>query len=212
MSPTDAHFDDEADVDASADATEPDAESDAPELDASDSDADEPVVDSAEPAREPDTAETPDAPAGADVDRLQNRLLRLQAEYDNYRRRSVADREDAVRQGRQAVLLPMLDVFDDLRRSLDASRRAAKQDSGSASFDALSQGIDLVFQKFSDTLGKVGVTQIEATGKPFDEDEHEAMMQQASDEADSGTVLAEIQPGYRLDDRVLRHARVIVAE
>lgn len=149
----------------------------------------------------------------ADLQKLQDRLLRLTAEYDNYRRRSVTDREEAVRHGRRAVLVPMLEVYDDLRRSLDASRRAAKQDAGSSSFDALSQGVELVYQKFADTLTRVGVTQIEAVGKPFDEEEHEAMMQQAAPEGtDSGTVLAEIQPGYRLGDRVLRHARVIVAE
>ena len=166
-------------------------------------------------APEADAPETPgdSADASADVQRLNDRLLRLSAEYDNYRRRSVTDREEAVRQGRRGVLIPVLDVYDDLRRSLDAARRAAKQDATSPSFDALSQGVELVFQKFGDALEKAGVTEIDAVGKPFSEDEHEAMMQQpAPDGTDSGTVLAEIQPGYRLGDRVLRHARVIVAE
>jgi len=185
FSPSDAHFDDEA-------VAEPDVPTE---------DADEaPEADGADRAAE-------------EIDRLQDRLLRLTAEYDNYRRRSIADREEAVRQGRRAVLTPILDVYDDLTRSLDAAQRAAQQDSGSPSFDALSQGIELVYQKFSDALERVGVTPIEAVGKPFDEDEHEAMMQQpAPDGTESGTVLAEIQPGYRLGDRVLRHARVIVAE
>jgi molecular chaperone GrpE len=194
VSPSDAHFDDEAV-----------AESDAPETDVqSDDGSDAGAAATASEAAGPDPAE---------FDRLQDRLLRLTAEYDNYRRRSVGDREEAVRQGRRGVLVPMLDVYDDLTRSLDAAQRAAQQDSGSPSFDALSQGIELVYQKFSDALERVGVTPIEAVGKPFDEDEHEAMMQQpAPDGTESGTVLAEIQPGYRLGDRVLRHARVIVAE
>lgn len=186
FSPSDAHFDDEAV--AEPDAPAEDAADEAPEADGSDRAAEE-------------------------IDRLQDRLLRLTAEYDNYRRRSIADREEAVRQGRRAVLTPILDVYDDLTRSLDAAQRAAQQDASSSSFDALSQGIELVYQKFSDALQRVGVTPIEAVGKPFDEDEHEAMMQQpAPDGTESGTVLAEIQPGYRLGDRVLRHARVIVAE
>ena len=192
FSPSDAHFDDEAVAEkpdpASAEAPDDDvpmAESDATDEDGS---TDE-------------------------IERLQDRLLRLTAEYDNYRRRSVTDRDEAVRHGRRAVLTPILDVYDDLTRSLDAARRAAQQDAGSASFDALSQGVELVYQKFSDALQKIGVTPIEAVGKPFDEDEHEAMMQQPAPEGtQSGTVLAEIQPGYRLGDRVLRHARVIVAE
>ena len=185
-SPTDAHVDDEA-------VAEP-PEGEAP----------------AETEAEP-TAEGPEA--DGELQRLRDRLLRVTAEYDNYRRRSVADRQEAVRAGRQAVLVPVLDVYDDLTRSLDAARRAADKDAGPAAFDALSQGIELVYQKFADVLEKVGVTPIEAVGTPFDEDLHEAMMQQPAPEGtDSGTVLAEIQPGYRLGDRVLRHARVIVAE
>ncbi len=170
----------------------------------------------AEPDLTPDDVSTDEADGSPDPDdaqRLQDRLLRLTAEYDNYRRRAVSDREEAVRTGRRAVLVPMLDVYDDLARSLDAAQRAAEQDAGSASFEALSQGVELVFQKFTDALQKVGVTPIDAVGAPFSEDEHEAMMQQPAPEGtDSGTVLAEIQPGYRLGDRVLRHARVIVAE
>ena len=185
VSPSDAHFSDEA-------VAEPDATS--------------------EETTAPDaTAEA--AAAVEEIQRLEDRLLRVTAEYDNYRRRSVTDREEAVRQGRRAVLVPILDVYDDLARSLDAAERAAQQDAGSGSFDVLRQGIDLVFQKFGDALQKVGVVPIEAVGQPFDEAEHEAMMQQpAPDGTESGTVLAEIQPGYRLGDRVLRHARVIVAE
>ena len=185
VSPSDAHFDDEA-VAGEPPAAEPgsDEPSDAAPSDAAPSDA-----------------------ASGELDQAKDRLLRLTAEYDNYRRRSVADRQEAVRQGRVAVLAPMLEVYDDLRRSLDAAQQA----DGAA--DALVEGVELVFQKFSDALGKVGVTPIEAVGEPFSEELHEAMMQQpATDDAPSGTVLAEIQPGYRLGARVLRHARVIVAE
>ena len=200
VSPSDAHFDDEAVAEEPASAD--DASAAANGADAAPSDA--------APAGATDADAESDA-AGAD--HLQDRLLRLTAEYDNYRRRSVADRQEAVRQGRAGALLPLLEVYDDLRRSLDAARRAAEQDAGGVSADALAQGVDLVFQKFSDALAKVGVTAIEAVGEPFSEEEHEAMMQQAApDGTASGTVLAEIQPGYRLGDRVLRHARVIVAE
>lgn len=188
VSPSDAHFDDEAVADAPASA---DVSTDS--------------IDS------PDDA--PEADDGAELDQLQDRLLRLTAEYDNYRRRSVSDRQEAVRQGRAGALMPMLEVYDDLRRSLDAAQRTAEQDATMPANDALVQGVELVFQKFSDALGKAGVTAIEAVGEPFSEELHEAMMQQpAPDETASGTVLAEIQPGYRLGDRVLRHARVIVAE
>ncbi len=185
VSPSDAHFDDESEP------TAPDV-ADAPD--------DGDVRDEVEQLR-------------AENQTLQDKLLRQAAEYDNYRRRSVGDRQEALRQGGQSVLVPLLDVYDDLRRSLDAAHRAASQDAGAASVDALAEGVDLVAKKFEDALTKLGVQPIEAVGAPFSEDEHEAMMQQPAPEGTaSGTVLAEIQPGYRLGDRVLRHARVIVAE
>ena len=179
---------------------------------------DDPTLDTA-----PDTdAPAADAPGGADALRaevadLRDQLLRRAAEFQNYRRRTEADRADADRQARAAVLLPVLDVYDDLRRSLDAARRVAHQDAGtaagSAAFEALGQGVDLVYRKFEGILERLGVTPIEAAGAPFDEAEHEAVMQQPAPAGEaSGTVLAEVQPGYRLGDRVLRHARVIVAQ
>ena len=163
-------------------------------------------------------AEMPPADLQAEVDDLRDQLLRRAAEFQNYRRRSESDRAEAERQGRTAVLLPALEVYDDLRRSLDAARRVAHQDAagmaaGSASFEALSQGVDLVYRKFEGILERLGVTAIATAGVPFDVDEHEAVLQQpAPDGEASGTVLAEVQPGYRVGDRVLRHARVIVAQ
>ena len=213
--PADASFDDGAVAPPDEPAAPPAMTDDAPTPDAADSP--EPAEQTAEPA-----------PAQADVHEgaqvveaevlraeladLQAKLLRQTAEYQNYRRRSEGDRAEAVRAGRREVLLPILDVFDDLRRSLDAAQRAAKQDAAGAT-DVLTQGVELVYKKFEDALTRVGVESIEAVGRPFSEDEHEAMMQQpGGDDVESGTVLAEIQPGYRIGDRVLRHARVIVAE
>lgn len=173
-----------------------------------------------------DDAEADTSPAGQyvsgddEADRLreenqqlQDKLLRQAAEYQNYRRRSETDRTAAVRRGREDVLLPMLDVFDDLRRSLDAASRAAEGDAESGPVDALAEGVELVYRKFEAALQKLGVEPIEAVGRPFDEGEHEAILQQPAPEGEaSGTVLAEVQPGYRVGDRVLRHARVIVAQ
>ena len=146
---------------------------------------------------------------------LQDQLLRRAAEFQNYRRRAEADRDAARRAGRDSVLLPVLDVLDDLRRSLDASRRAKKQDAGAAAapaYEALSEGVELVYQKFEDALEKLGVERIPAVGEPFSEDAHEAMMTQPSEQYAPGTVIAELQPGYRTGERVIRHARVIVAQ
>lgn len=146
---------------------------------------------------------------------LQDQLLRRAAEFQNYRRRSDADRAAARREGRDGVLLPTLDILDDLRRSLDASRRARKADGGAPAapaYEALAEGVELVYQKFEDALTKMGVERIEAVGQPFSEDEHEALMAQPSEEYPAGTVIAELQPGYRTAERIVRHARVIVAQ
>lgn len=169
-------------------------------------------------AAEPDAPETDAADPSADADplreenrQLQDKLLRQAAEYQNYRRRSETDRTAAVRRGQDDVLLPVLDVYDDLRRSLDAAQQAAGGDAGPVG--ALVEGVELVYRKLGAALEKLGVEPIEAVGRPFDENEHEAMLQQpATDEEPAGTVLAELQPGYRRGDRVLRHARVVVAQ
>ncbi len=147
---------------------------------------------------------------------LNDQLLRKSAEFQNYRRRTEQQRSADEARARDGVLVPFLEVYDDLRRSLDAAQRQGKQDGQGTSpaFDALAEGVDLVFKKFGATLEKMGVERIEATGQPFSEDLHEAMMQQPAPNEDtaSGTVLAEIQPGYRIGDRILRHSRVIVAQ
>lgn len=145
---------------------------------------------------------------------LHEQLLRRAAEFQNYRRRSESDRKLAEQRGRDAVLNPVLDVIDDFRRSLEASRQAAEDaETTTPAFDALLQGVELVYQKFEGALERLGVEEIAAVGKPFDENEHEAVVQQPAPEGTaSGTVLAEIQPGYRQGDRVIRHARVIVAQ
>ena len=148
-----------------------------------------------------------------DVASLNDQLLRRAAEFQNYRRRVEMQRSEDERASRAATLAPLLDVLDDLRRSIDAARRATSSDDASSpAFDALSQGVELVYLKFENALAALGVERIEAVGLPFNTAEHEAVMQQPApgDEAPD-TVLAEVQPGYRLGSRVLRHARVIVA-
>ena len=176
--------------------------------------------DTAETAPAVDTLPRPDGDPAAETDRLraeadglQDQLLRRAAEFQNYRRRTESDRAEAETQGRVAAIVPLLDVYDDLRRSLDAARRVAHQDAGSAAFEALAQGVDLFDRKFEGVLARLGVEPIEAAGKPFSVDEHEAVLQQPAPNGEpSGTVLADVQPGYRMGARVLRHACVIVAQ
>lgn len=145
---------------------------------------------------------------------LRDRLLRQAAEFQNFRRRVEQERKQDVKFGQGIVLQELLDVFDDLRRSVEAAIEVGEDTEGAEStrYESLREGVDLVYRKFSEILQRFGVEPIEAVGTPFDEQEHEAMMQQPAPEGtEPGTVLAEIQKGYRMGERVLRHSKVVVA-
>jgi len=164
-----------------------------------------------------DAASTEDAPEAAatlarELAQAKDQLLRQAAEFQNYRRRTEKERGEWVLRGQAQVIEPMLTVLDDFMRSLEASQQVEQQETPGPAYQALKEGVELVYQNFQDTLAKLGVEAIDAVGQPFDERLHEAMMQMPAPEGTaSGIVLQEIQRGYRLGERVLRHARVIVA-
>jgi molecular chaperone GrpE len=140
-----------------------------------------------------------------------DKLLRQAAEYQNYRRRTEQEKSGLVELGQVLVLQRVLDILDDFGRALEAAEQVEHGQADQAC-RTLRQGMDLVYRKFVDEMARLGVTPIDAVGKPFSEQEHEAMMQQpASDGTPAGIVLGEIQKGYRLGDRVLRHSKVIVS-
>jgi molecular chaperone GrpE len=174
---------------------------------------DAPAEDVPSPAESPDSGDV--ERLAAEVKDLQDQLLRRAAEFQNYRRRTETEMGGARAQGRAEAVGVMLDVYDDLRRSLEAAEVAAQDDANrGVAFDALLQGVELVFRKFTDGLAAIGVERIPAVGERFDETVHEAVLQQPADGdgVASGTVIAELQAGYRMGDRVLRHARVVVAQ
>lgn len=142
-----------------------------------------------------------------------NRLLRQAAEFQNYKRRTEQEKSLYVRTGKEQVIQPMLDIFDDFTRSIDATKQAEEQDENlNPMYLKLREGVELVYEKFRNELNRLGVEPIEAVGKSFNENEHEALMQQpAPEDVEPGTILEEIQTGYRMGEKVLRHSRVIVA-
>jgi molecular chaperone GrpE len=141
-------------------------------------------------------------------DSLDDRLKRQAAEYQNFRRRTEEDKAKWTNDAKASVLKALLDVFDDL----DRTREATAQAEGEAALQALREGVDLVNKKFGETLDRLGVVAISAEGEPFDEHLHEALTQQpAPDGVEPGTVLIEYQKGYTLGERVLRHSKVVVA-
>lgn len=150
---------------------------------------------------EPDPLET----ALADVARLRDQLLRTAADFDNYRKRSRREIEDAERRGREDTLRELLPVFDNLER-------ASAHASTAADVSALADGIAMVMRQFVDTLGKLGVERIVSVGTAFDPSVHEAIQQVETAEFEPGTVANEFQAGYRIGERLVRPAMVVVAK
>lgn len=143
-----------------------------------------------------------------------DQVKRQAAEFQNYRRRTEQEKAQSVSLGKSLVISSLLDVVDDFYRSLEATGQAEAEAEGelSPAYQSLKSGVELVFQKLMSELEKLGVVPIESVGLPFDEELHEAMMQQpAAEGQEAGIVLQEIQRGYKMGDRVLRHARVIVS-
>ncbi len=143
-----------------------------------------------------------------------DRLLRQVAEFQNYKRRTEQEKTMLFEAGKAKVVQQMLEILDDFTRSVDAVKQLEEkeEDQLQEGYEQLKQGVELVFDKFQNELTRLGVEPIEAKGQPFNEQEHEALMQQpAPEDTEPGTVLEEIQKGYRMGDRVLRHTRVVVA-
>jgi molecular chaperone GrpE len=141
---------------------------------------------------------------------LEERFLRQAADFQNFKKRALEERSLSIDIGRTQVAMPMIEVLDDLRRSLEAADQAGRSEA--SAYHALRDGVKLVFEKFETELGRIGIKPMETVGKKFDEEKHEALLQQpAPPGTDVGTILAEVQKGYLIGDRVLRHARVVVA-
>ena len=132
-----------------------------------------------------------------------DRLLRTAAEFDNFKKRAQKEKEDVQKFGVERLLKDFLPVLDNLERALDhAEQHDPKQ---------VIEGVKLVQKLFETTLAKHGVVGFSAVGKPFDPSVHEALMQQESD-APPGTVVSEMAKGYKLNDRLVRPAAVVVAK
>lgn len=149
-----------------------------------------------------------------------DQIKRQAAEFQNYRRRTEIEKRQMVSIGKSLVLERLLDVFDDLQRSVIAAQDAepeaemetAQTRDAQKSFESLRSGLELAHQKLMDELKKLDVVVIKSVGQAFDEEIHEAIMQQPASEGEEiGVVLAEVQRGFKLGDRVLRHAKVIVS-
>lgn len=134
-----------------------------------------------------------------------DQYIRLQAEFDNYRKRTIREKMDLIQSGGSDILKAILPILDDMQRATAASEK-------SDDINALREGERLVVQKFIDTLRQKKVVEIEALDCPFDENLHEAVARFAAGEEKKGKVIDVIERGYMLGDKVLRFAKVVVGE
>jgi molecular chaperone GrpE len=139
-----------------------------------------------------------------DLEEAGDRLLRAQAELDNYRKRARRELEDSLRYATMPLLRDLLPLIDNLGRALAAAEKSSEK-------SGLIDGVKLVAQAFESVLARHDCKRIDALGKPFDPAFHEAILQQPSPDHPPQTVLLVAQDGYTLHDRVVRPAQVIVS-
>lgn len=156
-----------------------------------------------EPEAEEAPAPDPLVALAAERDEYLALAQRVQADFDNYRKRAIRDQERLVVHAHERLVRELLPVLDDLERALEAAEQHEEA--------KLVEGVKLVEQSLRNALRKEGLVEIETDGA-FDPHVHEALLTQSANGAESGSVLEVVQRGYRVGDKVVRPARVIVAE
>ena len=140
------------------------------------------------------------------VNEERDKYLRLSAEFDNYRKRTLKEKAELIKNGGEKTLTAILPVLDDFERAL-------KNMEASEETKAMKEGVELIFNKFQKILGQEGLQKIETEGQPFDVDFHEAIaLIPAPSEDLKGKILDCVQTGYMLNEKVIRHSKVAVAQ
>lgn len=146
------------------------------------------------------------AEAQTEIEELKDRLLRQMAEFDNYRKRTVKEKAEIIKNGSADVITDILPIIDDMERAIASSGE-------SEDFYALKDGIEIIYNKMMHTLEQKGLQKISPKNEPFDTDYHEAIaLIPSTDENLKGHVIDCAIDGYKFNDKVLRHAKVTVAQ
>jgi molecular chaperone GrpE len=143
----------------------------------------------------------------AKADENWERLLRTTADFDNYKKRAAREKQEAIKYANEGLLeklIPVLDTFD--------MAMSATQNTGSQAVESLQAGIGMVHQQLKSALARAGLEEIDASGKPFDPNFHEAVSQREAADVAEGTVVQQLRKGYKLNDRLLRPATVVVSK
>lgn len=168
----------------------------------------------AEPEAAAENAQEAGADAAAEDPRLaelakqaeenQQRYLRAQADFDNFRRRTMKEKEELAQYASMKLVGQLVPIIDNFERAIAAA-------SSGSDYDSLAKGVDMILRQLSQTLEAEGLKAIEAVGQPFNPEFHQAIMQVESEEHEEGIVVEEVQKGYMLKDKVLRPAMVKVS-
>ena len=145
------------------------------------------------------------APQNSEAEEWKDKYLRLSAEFDNYRKRTLREKMELIESGGEDVIKLMLGVMDDFDRALNAMQSATDVAS-------VREGVELISQKMRDALKTKGVSEIEAVGEVLDTDLHEAVAKFPAGDDKKGKVIDVVQKGYKLKDKVIRYAKVVVGE
>ena len=144
--------------------------------------------------------------AQEEIEEQKDKYLRLSAEFDNYRKRTMKEKAELILNGGEKSLSSILPVVDDFERAIKTMETATD-------VNAVNEGVELIYNKFMAVLAQNGVKVIETKDQPLDTDYHEAIaVIPAPSEAQKGKILDCVQTGYTLNDKVLRHAKVVVGE
>ena len=135
---------------------------------------------------------------------LEDRLLRLAAEFDNYKKRVAKEFEQIVKNANENLILKLIEGLDNFSRALEAAKN-------NPDFKNFHYGVQLIYSQLQDTLTKEGLEEIPAIGQNFDPALHEAVLQVESDQ-EEGTIVDEISKGYKLNGKVIRHSKVVLAK
>src|SRR5882724_9991003 len=159
---------------------------------------------SAAPVAERTEAEDPMAGLQADLDKFRDLALRSQADFENYKKRSAREKEEAIKYANSSLLERLVAIIDNFELGLEAAKGEGEQ-------SPIYSGMTLVLKQLNDLLAENGLQPIEAEGKKFDPNLHEAIAHEPSDQFPEGIVLRQTRRGYRFNDRLLRPSSVVVS-
>jgi len=139
------------------------------------------------------------------LEQEKDRCLRLNAEFENQRKRLQKEKEEFVKYANEKLIIELIDIMESLERGLENAK-------GSSNKEKLIMGVELIYKQFKNVLDKNGLVPIKALGEKFDPYKHEAMMQTPSDDDEEGTILEEFARGYMLNNKVIRYSKVRVSK